>query len=220
MALGAVAAAPEATGLAFDCSNLAFHGSYESSLAAVIPQLVHLPAALRAAYGDAAATAQVSIRRCIGLPRTAGGADVVRSHPALFDRQHYSQVLEDVAYQGVARSSAGDDVMGVYYARVVAVGSLNNQAFVFCQGFASCGTPTESVVKLQPLQWERPPRAGRGAGGTASTGVFIALDVATLLHKACIVPNFTLGDGHFFVNHLVHEPDAHLPKELNIQSEV
>lgn len=46
----------------------------------------------------------------------------------------------------------------------------------------------------------------------------MALDVATLLHRACIVPDFNLGEGHFFVNHLVHEADAHLPKERHIEA--
>lgn len=209
--------APEATGLHFNCSNLDVAGSKESNLAVAIPQLVHLPAALRAAYDDIAATSDVSVRRCAGLPRTAGVADVVHSHPAFFDRQHYSQVLDDVAYQGVVRSSTGGDVMDVYFAQVVAVGSLADKPFVFCQGYARCGTPTETPVKLQPLKWEQQARAGRAAAGT---GVFMALDVATLLHKACVVPDFKHGDGHFFVSHLVQEAEAHLPKELNIQSVV
>ena len=218
MASGAVAVAPEATGMPFNCSNLAVDGSKESSLAAAIPQLVHLPAALRAAYGPvAAANGSVSIRRSVGLPRTAGGADVVHSHPAFFGREHYNQVLEDVAYQGVARSSTGADVMDVYFAQVIAVCTLDEKPFVFCRGYAADGTAAESVVKLQPLKWEQLPRR---AGGAADAGVFMALDVATLLFRACVVPDFERGDGHFFVNHLVHEAEAHLPKELNIQSEV
>lgn len=206
-----MALAPESTGLDFNCSNMAVVGSKEHTLAAAIPQLVHLPSALRAAYGDDGTTATVRILRGVGLPRTSFGADVVHTHPAFFERQHNNQALDDVAFQGVDKV-AGVDVTGLYYGQVIAVGTLKYRPFVFCQCYASAGTASSNPVRMQPLVWERPAGASKGP----ADGVFMALDVATLQYRACIVPDFEQGDGHFFVNHLVHDAEAHLPKEVKM----
>lgn len=131
--------------MSFDCSKLQTNGSEESKLADAVPELLHLPAALRTVYGENAATAVVNIHATLGLPRP----DEVHSHPAFFKRTQYNLALDDVAYQGAVSSSSGD-VLGVYYAQVVAVGSLNANAFVFCRGYESSGT-ADNPVRLQPL---------------------------------------------------------------------
>jgi hypothetical protein len=212
MATGAPAVA--VTSLQFNCSQLQVSGSTESKLAAEIPQLQHLPAALQEAFHASPETAAVEIRASIGLPRT-GGADLLHSHPAFFGRQQHNLVLDDVAYQGAVRSRLGGDVLGVYYAQVVAVGTFNSQPFVFGRDYASSGQ-VSSVLQLQPLGWEARSRARSNT--LAAAGAFRALDVATLLHRACIVPDFKQGEGHFFVNHWVHEAEEHLTQEQHIDT--
>lgn len=150
-------------------------------------------------------------------PRYDPIIDVLHAHPAIFNRTSNSLALDDVAYKAATADSRGQLVEATYYAQVIAMGAVQvpvagARQFVFCKGYQCVSSPEENPLRMQPLVWEATPRPARNKKPKVTTvlGHFFILDLQALQRQVCIVPNFKMGDGHFFLNPLVHEAEAHL----------
>lgn len=119
------------------------------------------------------------------------------------------------------KAKDGQEVERTFYAQVIAMGAVEVQdrgvlEFVYCKGYECVSNPHENPLTMQPLVWERTPRPCRPLSGNKRPkvntvlGHYFMLEPQALERQVCVVPDFKLGDGHFFLNPLVHEAEAHL----------
>jgi hypothetical protein len=191
------------------------NGTWESSVLEKVECMVHMQDAI-ATYLQSESPPTVLIGRSIAVPRYDPIVDNLHAHPAFFGRTANNLTLADVAYRAVAGSGG---VEGTYYAQVITMGKLHTedgeQHFVFCKGYEKVSSPQLNPLGMQPLIWEATPKpeahiSKKSRKVNTVPGHFFILDAQALQRQVCIVPNFKLGDGHFFINPLVHEAEAHL----------
>jgi hypothetical protein len=206
-----------ATDKRFVFANMHIDGTWESGVLERVESMAHIEEALALWLQTTSAPSSARMGRCIAVPRYDPIVDNLSSHPAFFNRTANNQTLANVAYRAVTESSSGQQVEATYYAQVITMGSVPTQGgdmkeFVYCRGYQCVSSPDHNPLGLQPLVWEPTPRPAGNKRPKTNTvpGHFFVLEPQALQRRVCIIPDNKLGDGHFFVNHLVHEAEAHL----------
>jgi len=207
----------EETGQRFMFANMYVDGTWESNVLEQVESMVHMPDALATFLQAESLPTSVMMARSIAVPRYDPVVDNLHAHPAFFNRASNNMTLADAAYVGEFMDSSGKLVQDTYYAQVIAMGRVqmssgDEKEFVYCKGYQRVSRPEDNPLCMQPLTWEPTPRAGGKRVKKANTvlGHFFILDPQALKRQVCIVPDFKLGDGHFFLNPLVHEAEDHL----------
>jgi hypothetical protein len=207
-----------ATGRVFTFANMRIDSTWESSVLDQVAGVAHMQDALGNWLQTDNPPAHVVVGRSIAVPRYDPIVDNLHTHPAFFNRTANSLSLDDAAYHAAVPSSTGALANITEYAQVIAVGQAQiaqggTRQFVFCQGYAKVSSPAVNPLGMQPLVWEATPQrkvSKKARRANTVPGHFFMLDAQALKRQVCIVPDFVLGSGHFFINPLVHEAEDHL----------